>query len=174
MSSAAGTLPSLAGTSWQLDPSRSKAEFRVKHVWGLRTVLGKFSKLDGTMQVDAAGQCRMELTIEAASLDTGLKSRDEDLRSQHFFHVEQNPEVRFVSTAVSGADEGKLRVGGTLEAAGRSVPLDLEPTYKLSGDIVEVDAETIVDHRTLGMTKNPLGMIRGPATLTVHAVLKRS
>lgn len=174
MSTATGTLSSLAGTTWQLDPSRSKAEFRVKHLWGLSTVLGKFTKLDGTMHIDAGGQCQMHLTIEASTLDTGNKKRDQDLRSHHFFHVEEHPELRFVSTGVSAAGDGKLRVQGTLEAGGGSVQLDLEPTFKLSGDSVEIDAETTVDQRTLGMTKNPMGMIKTPVTLTVHAVLRRA
>jgi polyisoprenoid-binding protein YceI len=173
MSTATGTLSSLAGTTWQLDPSGSKAEFRVKHFWGLGSVLGTFAKLDGTMQVDAGGQCQMHLTIEATSLDTGHKARDKDLRKS-FFHVENHPEVRFVSTGVSDAGDGKLLVQGTLEAGSGSVQLDLEPTFKLSGDSVEIDAETTVDQRTLGMTKNPMGMIKPPATLTVHAVLKRA
>lgn len=174
MSTATGALSSLAGTTWRLDPSRSNAEFRVKHLWGLGSVLGKFAKLDGTMQVDAGGQCAMHLTIEATTLDTGNKKRDQDLRSHHFFHVEEHPEVRFVSSSVSDAGDGKLRVQGTLEAGSGSVPLDLEPTLKLSGDSVELDAETTVERHTLGMTKNPVGMIKGPATLTVHAVLKRA
>jgi polyisoprenoid-binding protein YceI len=174
MSTATGTLSSLTGTTWQLDPSRSKAEFRVKHFWGLGTVLGKFTKLDGTMQVDTGGQCRMHLTIEANTLESGNKKRDQDLRSRHFFHVEEHPELRFVSSGVSDAGNGKLRVQGTLEAGSGSVQLDLEPTVKLSGDSVEIDAETTVDQRALGMTKNPMGMIKGPATLTVHAVLRRA
>jgi polyisoprenoid-binding protein YceI len=174
MSTATGTLSSLAGTTWQLDPSRSNAEFRMKHFWGLASVLGKFTKLDGTMHIDAGGQCRMHLTIEATTLDTGNKKRDQDLRSHHFFHVEKHPEVKFISSGVSDAGDGKLHVQGTLEAGGGSVDLDLEPTIKLSGDSVEIDGETTVDQRTLGMTKNPMGMIKPPATLTVHAVLRRA
>lgn len=174
MSTATGALSSLAGTTWQLDPSRSTAEFRIKHFWGLGSVLGKFAKLDGTMHVDAGGQCRMHLMIEAASLDTGNKKRDQDLRSHHFFHVENHPEVRFASNSVSDASDGKVRVQGTLEAGSGSVPLDLVPTFKLSGDSLEIDAEATVDQRTLGMTKNPMGMIKPPATLIVHAVLRRA
>jgi polyisoprenoid-binding protein YceI len=174
MSTATGALSSLAGTTWQLDPTKSKAEFRVKHFWGLGTVVGKFAKLDGTMQVDTGGQCQMHLTIEAASLNSGNKKRDEDLRSHHFFHVAEHPEVRFVSTGVSDTGDGKLRVQGTLEAGASNVPVELEPTIKVSGDSIEIDGETTVDQRTLGMTKNPMGMIRPPATLTVHAVLRRA
>jgi polyisoprenoid-binding protein YceI len=174
MSTATGALSSLAGTTWQLDPSASKAEFRMKHFWGLGTVVGKFAKLDGTMRIEASGECRMHLTIEATTLDTGNKKRDQDLRSHHFFHVEEHPEVRFVSSDVSDGGDGKLHVQGTLEAGSGSVPLDLEPTFKVSGDSVEIDAETTVDQRTLGMKKNPMGMMKPPATLTVHAVLRRA
>jgi polyisoprenoid-binding protein YceI len=126
------------------------------------------------MAVDAGGQCQMHLTIEASSLDTGNKKRDQDLRSKAFFGVDEHPDVRFVANSVTEAGDGKLRVSGTLEAGSGSAPLEMEPSYKVTGDSMEIDAEATIDQRTLGMTKNPMGMIKGPATLVVHAVLKRS
>jgi hypothetical protein len=70
---------------------------------------------------------------------------------------EEHPEVRLVSTGVSDVADGELRVQGNLEAGTSSVPLLYEPTFKLSGDSVKIDAEAIVDQRTLGMATNPMG-----------------
>ena len=114
----------------------------------------------------------MELTINAASLDTGNRRRDEHLRSADFFDTERHPEVHFVSSQVSDAGDGRLHVEGELCAAGDRVSLKLEPTLRHVEDQIELDASTTVDQRQLGMTWSPLGMARTPTALTVHARLR--
>jgi polyisoprenoid-binding protein YceI len=162
----------LTGTSWHLDPAASRAEFHVRTFWGLATVRGRFGRLAGAMDLDPAGRRRLELTLDAASLDTGNRRRDTHLRSADFFDAERHPEVRFRSTRVSEAGDGRLRVEGWLEAAGRRVELALEPSVTEDGDRLAVHAETTVDQRLLGMTYSRLG-IRSPARLAVHAALRR-
>jgi polyisoprenoid-binding protein YceI len=81
----------LAGTRWRLDPSRSTAEFRVPNVWGLTTVRGRFQRLDGWLEIDDNRRWRMELTLDAASLDTGNRRRDRHLRSADFFDAQDHP-----------------------------------------------------------------------------------
>jgi polyisoprenoid-binding protein YceI len=157
---------------WQLDPQASTAEFRVPNLWGLGTVHGHFDSLDGHLEIDESGQRQMQLTIDASSLRTGNRRRDEHLRSAAFFDCDRHPEVRFRSTAVSDAGEGRLRVQGELEAAGKRVQLQLEASIGHTEDELEVHADTPVDQRLLGMTVSRFG-IRTPATLTVHARLRR-
>lgn len=164
---------SSAATRWRLDPAGSKAEFRVPNFWGLITVKGHFDRLDGSLTVDTNGQHRMELTIDAASLDTGNWIRDKHLRSADFFDAEHNAEVTFHSTSVSDPGGGPLRVGGELQAAGNRVALNLEPTLRQSDDQLQIEVSTVVDQRQLGMTWSPLGMTRSLATLHVHALLRR-
>lgn len=162
----------LAGTTWQFDPEAARAEFRVRTFWGLVTVRGHFDRLTGSFEVDAAGRRRMGLTIDAASLDTGNPRRDAHLRGADFFDCERHPELRFRSTRVTEAGDGRLRVEGELEAAGRRVSLELEPTVTRAGeDRLEIHAETTVDQRRLGMTFARFG-IRTPARLAVHATLR--
>jgi polyisoprenoid-binding protein YceI len=156
---------------WQLDPSRSTAEFRVPNFWGLMKVTGRFDRLSGWLEIGERGERRMELTIDATSLNTGNEKRDEHLRSGDFFDTEHHPTVRFVSTSVGDPDGGRIKVQGELLAAGRRVMLDLEPTLRQHADELQVDATTTLDQRELGMTYSPLGMTRTPATLSVHAQL---
>jgi hypothetical protein len=60
-----------------------------------------------------------------------------------------------------------------LEVAGERVPLRLDPTIHQTDHQLDIEAATTVDQRLLGMTWSPLGMTRTPATLTVHARLRR-
>src|SRR3954471_14517613 len=137
----------LAGTCWQLDPSGSRAEFRVPNFWGLAAVKGRFQQLDGRLEVDHDHQWRMELTLDAASLDTGNPKRDKHLCSADFFDVEQHPELRFRSTSVDDQGGGRLRVEGELEAAGGRVSLPVEVTVVHAEGGLEIDAAATVDQR---------------------------
>ena len=165
----------LAGTRRRLDPSGSSAEFRVPNLWGLASVKGRFQRLDGWLEVDRDQQWRMELTLDAASVDTGNRRRDRHLGSADFFDVEHHPEVRFRSSRVNDHGGGRLHVEGELEAAGERVRLqvEVEVTVGHAEDRVELDAAATVDQRQLGMTWSPLGVIRTPTALSVHARLRR-
>jgi polyisoprenoid-binding protein YceI len=154
----------LVGTRWQLDPKRSSVEFHVRHFWGLMTVKGHFDRYAGFLALGS--DPAVDLKIEADSLDTGNDKRDTHLRSGDFFDVDTYPDVECISDRVVLEGE-RLHVDGRLQAAGSSIPLGLDATLRKVGDELEVQASTTVDHRELGMTWSPLGMMRTPSRLLV-------
>jgi polyisoprenoid-binding protein YceI len=162
--------PDIEGTRWRIDPGRSSVEFHVRNFYGLQTVKGRFERYDGTLDLDADPS--IELTIDAASLNTNNAKRDEHLRSADFFDAASHPQVRFVSERAVVEGE-RLRVRGELHAAGKSTPLDFEGVIRPDGDELEIDVTTFADHRELGMTWNRLGMLRGPSKLIVRGRLVR-
>jgi len=160
----------LTDGSWRLDPARSSVAFHVRHFYGLMTVKGEFADFDGTLDLTATPA--VELTIQAASLDTKLAKRDAHLRSNDFFDVERHPQVRFASDSVA-ADGDTLRVQGRLHAAGRQIPLAFDAIVREIDGELEIEAVTQADHRELGMHWSPLGILRAPSTLTVRGRLVR-
>jgi polyisoprenoid-binding protein YceI len=162
----------LAGTRWRLDPARSSAEFRVPNIWGLASVKGRFQRLDGWLEVDDDHRWHMELTLDAASLDTGNRKRDQHLRSGDFFDVQHHPKVRFRSSSVTDRGGGRLHVEGELEAAGQRARLPVQVTVERADGRFELDAVATVDQRQLAMTFSPLGAIGTPTALAVHARLR--
>ena len=156
-------------TQWTVDQVDTSVEFAVKTFWGLMTVHGRFDRFDGSYD-----GTRIELTIDADSLDTGNTTRDKHLRSDDFFHVVEHPQIRFTSTRVHPVTDDILHVVGRLEAAGKSVPLDFPATIRTVGDGYELEATTTVDQSQLGMSSGQLGMIRRPTTLHVKAHLTRA
>lgn len=158
----------IENTRWRIDPSRSSVEFQAPNLWSLQTVKGRFERYDGTLHLPK--QPAIELTIEADSLTTNNAQRDKHLRSGDFFDVEKHPQVPFISDSATLHGE-RLQVGGRLHAAGNSIPLELDATLRRDGDELELDVTTLADHRQLGMTWSPLGMLRTPSTLVVHARL---
>jgi polyisoprenoid-binding protein YceI len=155
-------------TRWRIDPTRSSVEFHVRNFWGLATVKGRFERYDGTLELYKTPA--IELTIDAASLDTNNEKRDTHLRSGDFFDVVDHPQVRFVSDSATLSGQ-QLKVHGRLYAGGTSISVDLDATVTPVGDELAVEAETHANHRHLGMTWNRLGMLRTPSKLIVHARL---
>ncbi len=155
---------------WAVDPAGGAVEFEVRNMWGLGTVHGRFGRFHGSYVADPEAPA-IELTIDATSIDTGNGKRDEHLRAADFFDAGAHPDVTFTASRVVETGDGRLRVSGALEAAGTSVPVSLDASVRDLGDELEIDAETMVDQRELGMSSGPLAMIRPPARLHVRARL---
>ena len=168
---ARGATAGLATGLWRLDPSRSSAEFHVRNFYGLMTVTGRFDRYEGTLEV--SGRPAVALVIEADSLDTKNKQRDKHLRSDDFFDVANHPRVRFEADDAD-LDGDKLKVRGLLYAAGKHVPLDVDATVTAVGEEFEVEATALVDHRQLGITWSPMGMVRAPSKLIIRGHLVRT
>ena len=115
------------GTRWDVDRAATSVDFAVKTFWGLMTVRGRFNRFDGSYEVAPVGT-RIQLTVEADSLDTGNTTRDKHLRGDDFFHVGEHPRLRFTSTRVRDLGYGKVEIEGDLEAAGKSEPLAFDAT----------------------------------------------
>ncbi|MHB1568055.1 MAG: YceI family protein [Solirubrobacteraceae bacterium] len=153
---------------WQLDPRDSSVEFRVATFWGLAKVKGHFERYEGRLELGATPA--IELTIDAASLQTHNRRRDKHLRSADFFDAQNHPHVRFVAGAAE-LDEGTLRAQGDLSAAGRSIPLAVQARVRTVADGIEIEATATVPQRELGMAYNPLGMIASSSELLVKGRL---
>jgi polyisoprenoid-binding protein YceI len=138
-----------ATTTWQIDPNHSSAQFAVKHL-GLSTVRGAFTKVNGTVELDPSdvSKSSVNVTIDAASVDTRVEARDKDLRSDHFFDVEKYPTITFKSTKVEQLAPGQLKVTGDLTIHGTTKPV-----------VLEVEGPT-------GPAKDPWGNQRMAATAT--------
>ena len=124
-------LSAAAQDTWQFDPPHTSAQFSVRHL-GVSTVRGAFTKVSGSAKLDDAdvSKSSVEATIDAASVDTRVEMRDNDLRSPNFLDVQKFPTITFKSKKVEAAGEGKLKVTGDLTIHGvtKEVVLDVDGT----------------------------------------------
>ena len=157
---------------WNVDRTRTTVEFEVKHLWGLHSVRGRFRSFDGAYILGPGGP-ELALTIDAASIDTGVGKRDEHLRSPDFLFVELHPQVRFRSTQVTGLGNGDVHVNGELEAVGTTIPHAFDASVRVIDGELEVEATTTVDQGRFGMSERPLGNVRPPTKVHVKARLVR-
>jgi polyisoprenoid-binding protein YceI len=163
----------LRGRAWRVDPTASTLSFDVKTVWGLQTVRGTFGEFEGTLTVAADGIATGELTIQAATLDTGHRKRDEHLRSEDFFGVERHAAVRFTPDTVTVRPDG-LTLTGDLRIKDSVLPVELPVEVVASApDQVRLKTAVDVQRDAIGMTWNRMGTIRGDAHLHADVTLVR-
>jgi polyisoprenoid-binding protein YceI len=121
--------PASNAPTWNIDPPHTAAQFSVRHL-GISTVRGSFTKVSGSVQYDPAnpGKTTIDATIDAASVDTRVEKRDNDLRSPNFFDAAKYPTLTFKSKRVETAGTGKLKVTGDLTMHGvtKEVVLDVD------------------------------------------------
>jgi len=136
--------------TWQIDPDHSNFQFKVRHMT-VSNVRGEFNKARGVVIIDDNDitNLKVELTLDAASINTDQAKRDDHLRSEDFFYVAKYPTITFVSKKVTKVDENRLKVIGDLSIRG----VTKEITVDVEGPTPEV--------------KDPGGNIRRGATGTL-------
>ena len=123
---------SAAPESYTLDSYHTFPNFTIDHL-GVSTIYGRFNKSSGKITIDhAAKSGAVDLSIDAASVDTGdqdkgsrARSRDEHLRSADFFNAAEFPKVTYKSTSVTFSGDNPSAVDGNLTLLGVTKPLRL-------------------------------------------------
>jgi len=121
------TIPMSAQTStWVPDKAHSEVDFTILHM-SISKVHGRFGISDGAITWNEADitKSSVKMTIDVASVDTGVAPRDNDLKSPNLFDTAQFPTATFTSTSVAKADKG-LTVQGNLTLHGVTKPVTLQ------------------------------------------------
>jgi polyisoprenoid-binding protein YceI len=115
--------PAFAQEIYRIDAVHSQIGFKIRHL--VAKTSGRFTKFDGAIKVDTKdiSKSSVEVTIDAASINTDNEGRDKHLRSADFFEVEKYPVITFRSTAVKEVEKGKLQITGdfTLHGVTKSI-----------------------------------------------------
>src|SRR3954470_18488114 len=101
--------------SYTIDPTHTQIGFVARHAM-VTKVRGAFDDFAGTVVFDAADPAAtaVTVTIEATSINTRNVQRDEHLRGNDFFAMEQYPQITFVSTGLRLTDATSFELTGDL------------------------------------------------------------
>ena len=143
-----------------IDTSHSDVSFTVRHM-AFAKVRGNFGKWEGTINWDAenVSNSSVNISIDAASIDTKDENRDNHLRSNDFFGAEENPTITFVSTSVT-PDDDEFEIHGDLTMNGVTLPVTLEAEFNGSGmspmgaEVYSFSAETKINRKDFNMNWN--------------------
>ena len=119
-------IPAWATEKFTLDATHTFPSFEIRHQ-GISTMRGKFNRTQGRVVLDPSGQeSLIEVTVDAASVDTGLEDLNQKLRGGVFFSVATYPEIRFVANQVEFLEGKPVSAQGNLTMLGRTRPVTLE------------------------------------------------
>ncbi|WP_340379598.1 YceI family protein [Streptomyces sp. SS7] len=113
---------------WDIEPTHSSIGFTARHI-GLARIHGRFNSFAGVVRIaERVEQSAMHVVIDAASIDTNVRMRDEHLRSADFLDVKRYPTLEFYSERFTHKGGSRWAVTGALSLHGvtRTVTLDTE------------------------------------------------
>ncbi len=154
----AGAPAQAAANSWRIDRGHSELTFSIRHM--VSRVRGQFNNWSGTITGDLTDWegAVVDVTIDAASVDTNHERRDADLRGKDHFEVETYPTITFKSTKIERNGDG-LRMTGDLTMRGVTRPVVLEG--QLIGTVqdrgrtrVGFEASTTINRKDFGLVWN--------------------
>jgi polyisoprenoid-binding protein YceI len=116
-------------TEYKIDPNHTLVGFDIRHFFA--RVNGRFKEFSGTIKLDDKdlSKSSVDVTIQAASINTENEHRDADLRSAHFFLVDSFPTLTFKSTKIVAGPENSALVYGDLTMRGITKPVTLDAKF---------------------------------------------
>ncbi|MFB9555175.1 YceI family protein [Streptomyces roseoviridis] len=113
---------------WEIDPMHSQIGFTARHI-GLARIHGRFNAFAGAVRIaERMERSALHVVIDAASIDTGVRMRDDHLRSGDFLDVGAYPTMEFFSERFVHKGGSRWAVTGalTLHGVSRTVTLDTQ------------------------------------------------
>lgn len=154
------TTPNELNGTYTIDPSHTRIGFSTRHAM-VTKVRGAFNEVEGSATTGPNLEgASIEVTMQAASIDTRSADRDGHLKSADFFDVETYPTLTFRSTEVTAVDGDTLRVTGdlTIKDVTRPVTVDFEfagaAQDPFGNERIGFEGSTVVNRKDFGLTWN--------------------
>ena len=119
-----------AADAYDIDPAHAWVGFKTNHA-GWAHAHGAFKTVSGSISFDKEDVTKssVEITIDAASIDTNDDKRNTHLKSPDFLNAEEFPQITFKSTAIEKTGDKTAKVTGDLTLLGTSKPVTLDVTW---------------------------------------------
>lgn len=152
--------------SWTLDPERTSVTFKTKALW-VMPVKASFKAVDGSGTVSEDGSVSGTIVLDASSIDTNNKKRDEHLRGSDFFEVSTYPTIEFAVHDATITGDALVTLAGSLSVHGQERPVTVAAKVQIEGSDAVVTVETDIDRSEWGVSRTDLG-----ASLQNHVLVK--
>ncbi len=112
--------------SYEIDPVHTAALFKIKHL-GISNTIGRFNEIAGAITWDGANltAAKIDVTIQAGSVDTHSEKRDAHLTSPDFFDAKQFTTLKFTSSSFTKIDDSNYKIVGEFTMHGVTKPLTI-------------------------------------------------
>jgi polyisoprenoid-binding protein YceI len=155
----AASLSAHAADTYTLDPNHTFPRFEISH-FGFSTFQGRFDKTSGSITLDvAAKKGSADVTVDVASISTGVAKLDEHLMKPEFFDVAKYPTITFKSNDFKFTGDKLTAVAGDLTIHGVTKPVTLVVTSFVCKDhpmkktpVCGADANVKIKRSDFGMS----------------------
>jgi polyisoprenoid-binding protein YceI len=158
----AGSAAQAQPAKYEIDPEHFSVGFLVDHI-GYAKVLGMFQKASGSYAFDekTGALADVRIVVEADSVHTGHRRRDNHLRSADFLNAGEFPRIVFIAAQARRTGERTFALDGQLELLGKALPVTLEARWNKSGQyelpganayVMGVSAKASFKRSAFGMT----------------------
>lgn len=115
---------SVQAATFEIDGDHAFAIFRAEHI-GIGLTYGRFDEVFGSFELNEKNPSAssVEIEIDPASVNSGVKKRDGHLKGPDFLSTKQFREFSFESTSVKRLSKGRFEVKGQLTLRGVKKPL---------------------------------------------------
>ena len=156
---AAASLAQAESVTYAVEPMHTYVTFEVRH-FATSTNRGRFDKKEGSIALDRAAKTgRADITIDTASISSGLPLFDGHLRGDNFLRVKDFPTAKFVGDKFSFDGDKVSAVSGTLTLLGKTQPITLNATHfncydnpMLKREVCGGDFEATLQRSAYGMS----------------------
>ncbi len=126
--------PAIAQT-YSFDAGHTKIMFAYNHL-GMSNQYGRFDGFDGDVMFspDKMAEAKVNVTIDANSIDTDVAKLDEHLKSPDFFDTAKHPRITFKSTGVKQTGSKSMQITGDLTIKGKTQSVVMDATMNFQGE----------------------------------------
>jgi polyisoprenoid-binding protein YceI len=120
---------------YTFDRDHTNITFSWNHL-GIARQSARILEFDGILDFDPENpeNASIDVTLKVASLFTGAKALDRDLRSSDFFDAARYPNITFKSTLIRRVGERSGEVAGDLTVMDTTHPIVLQVRWNFSGE----------------------------------------
>jgi polyisoprenoid-binding protein YceI len=146
---------------WAIDPSHTSVTFTIRHM--MSKVRGQMKVKEGYIEVDNdnLNTAKVDVVLDAATIDTGVEMRDNHLRSADgHFDVANYPTITLKSKRVEGKDASNFKVIGDVTIHGKTREVTLNASFNGEGKDpwgnrrASFSAETKLNRKDFDLTWN--------------------
>lgn len=146
--------------AYEGDTSHTSVHWRISHL-GLSNYTARFDKIETKLDFNPqdATQSKVTVSIDPASVSTGLENFDKKLTGEGYFNVAKNPRITFTSTKIEKTGERTGNIIGDLTLNGVTKPVTLTTTFNggmfnqyAGGHSLGFSATTKIKRSDFGMT----------------------
>jgi polyisoprenoid-binding protein YceI len=157
-----GLSASAQAASYTIDSTHTYPSFEINH-GGFSIQRGFFEKTTGSITLDRQAKSgSANIKVDAASITTGMKLRDNVLRGEKFFNVANYPDIIFTTDSLTFDGDVPVSAVGKLTLLGVTKPIMLSiHNFKCGSNVISKYSECGADIRTqfkrsdFGMTAYP-------------------